>query len=231
MLWKEMKFGLKVNFIFLIIPLILILLSSSRVENSNEFKMDFKYGNTYKEYNVTIIPTTVSKVESNVKMYMLIVVFIAFCLPFKFFEYDKNTLEMILCSPIRNNNILYAKYLCIVCILLISTILYALKLQVNIYLMIILFLIGMLCISIGSIAGIFNDNKWVGYMVYLVSLLLMMIPTIFKKEYVIVLKSLNYILQDNKLLLMSTLILVASNFILFLILVVLWNKKLRRMRL
>jgi len=104
-------------------------------------------------------------------------IFIAFALPALLFQDEKDVIDAILLSPVKNREIVLSKVKTTTIILVLLNFFYLFyvgTLKLNLFFVIVA--IGLIYVAIGTFFGIFYDNKYISFLIYPLMLFFVILP-------------------------------------------------------
>jgi len=133
------------------------------------------------------------KLRNIFNSFSFILTIVCLFIPYKMLVDEKNTLTAIVFSPVKNNSILLSKIM-YTCLLYLLGCLYSMfSFDLSINTVIVLFLLGPIYCVFGLLSGIFCKSKYISYLFYPLSTVLIILPMIINKmlDYKKIIDSLN----------------------------------------
>jgi hypothetical protein len=103
-------------------------------------------------------------------------IFVGFGMPALLFQDDKDVINALLLSPVKNRTIVMSKLGTAVVLLVLLGFFYLLYIDtVKLNLFVVIVVIGLNCTALGTLFGIFYDNKYVSLLIYPIMLFFMIL--------------------------------------------------------
>lgn len=228
MLLKEIQYGYKKNLYYILIPLILLIFTSSKEVVKQAFPMIFLEGDKTVEYMVSILPSDISQIRDQLHNYLIILILIAYFVPYRSFSIEGNVMKAITLSPVNNRLIVRMKYLAAFILLILITLLYGYLTDMNISGIIIFLLGSSLFIAMGLFFGIYSENKPVNVLSFTLIFFMLIAPRLFQDNYNKLLSMLENCITDKDLWRRTIIVLLALNVLFEQLIELVWIKKNRR---
>ncbi|WP_368487947.1 ABC transporter permease [Clostridium sp. BJN0013] len=163
--------------------------------------------------------------------FTFILTFVCILLPYKMFVDEKKTLSALILSPIKNYEIIFSKTICTILLFSIDALFFYVSQGISIKEIILLFLVGLIYISLGMFMGIFSDSKKVSVMFYPFMFIVMIFPSFLTKPFNKLSNAFYNAIENNWIFVLDMLILLIVFSIMILIVNYIFMLKLRRERI
>lgn len=157
---------------------------SSKSKDIQFIFQNIKYSTDYK---LTILNKESNAQEENERLrnifnsFSFILTLVCFFIPYKMLADEKNTLTAIVLSPVKNSTILLAKIMSVCLLYSVGCFYFMISFDLSIKIIVILFLIGAILSLFGLLAGIFSNNKYITYLFYPLTGIIIMLPFVINK--------------------------------------------------
>jgi hypothetical protein len=178
---------------------LLTVIINPQSSKSQDLKFIFENLKTSTEYSLKVLDKQIIATVENEKLrnifnsFSFILTLVCLFVPYKMLVDEKNTLTSIVFSPVKNSNILASKIMYTCVLYLIGCLYFMASFDLSIKIIAVLFLLGPIYCVFGLLPGIFCKSKYISYLFYPLSFVVMMLPMIIGKmlDYKNIIDSLN----------------------------------------
>jgi uncharacterized membrane protein len=190
--------------------------------------MNFFEGEKKVEYMVSILPSNISQIREQLHNFLLILILIAYFIPYRSFSIEGNVMKAITFSPINNRLIVRMKYLSGFILLTLFTYFYGYLMDMSLFAIIVFWLGSCLFIDLGLIFGIYSQNRAVNILSFTLIFFMLIAPRLFQDNYNWLLSRLEICILNSKLWAITIFVLFVLNILFEQLIEQVWILKNRR---